>query len=806
MCGNKKKTDSSSRENFLRTIEATIVAGPFKPTQASLENHRCPQWYRDGKFGIFIHWGVYSVPAFGDCWYARNMYLQGTQAFQHHLKTYGEHRKFGYKDFIPKFTAENFHAKDWARLFKAAGAAFVVPVAEHHDGFAMYDSAFSRYNAVTMGPKRDVVAALAAEFAREGMVLGLSSHRAEHHWFFNGGMAFDSDVKDPEWVDFYGVNGEFPDTRMTDDSHMKFHQASPSENVQLDWLINTCDFVDRYKPQLVWFDWWVNSFGYAKVLKQFAAWYYNRCVEWGVEGAINYKYQAMTPDMAVFDIERGQLTEIYPQFWQNDTMVSKHAWGYVENQDYKCVNDLIADLADVVSKNGALLLNVGPRPDGTIPEGDQEILLAIGDWLRINGEAIYNTRPYLVYGEGPTKVASGAFSDTKRGRFTSGDIRFTRNENAIYAIGLAQGGDGFFRSHTLAKSANSAPPAIEKVELLGVGNLDFAWNEDSLTVRLPTAEKNARPYVLKITGSHKETGFVKEAIRAREKAQEKMRTWAGKILLAGVVVLTGFSRVEAAEAVPYPGTKKDFYGFDSYRLPGGEETRPFYVVVPKQAAPGNPWIWCGSYWGDKRVPAFEWVVRANLKLVEEGFHIVFCTPQYVYGYPEGNKCMDGVYAEVTGKYGLAKKPAMIGISREALFVYRWATTNPDKVACLYLDGGVCDFKSWPGGMGKAQRDQKSWDLVMKSYGFKTEAEALAYDKNPIDMLEPLAEAKVPILHLSGDNDAVVPYEENAAIIKQRYEQLGGPIQVILKEKCGHQPCGLEDPEPILNFIRKNKGK
>ncbi len=218
---------------------------------------------------------------------------------------------------------------------------------------------------------------------------------------------------------------------------------------------------------------------------------------------------------------------------------------------------------------------------------------------------------------------------------------------------------------------------------------------------------------------------------------------------------------------------------------------------------GKPWIWCGSFWGDKMIPATEWVVRANLKLVEEGYHMVFSTPGSVYGHPEGNKSMDGVYEEMTGRYGLSKKPAMIGISREALFVYRWASANPDKVACLYLDGGVCDFKSWPGGIGKAKRDEDAWNLVIKSYGFKTEAEALAYDKNPIDVLKPLADTAVPILHVSGDSDPVVPYEENAAVVKQRYEALGGPIQVILKPGFGHQPCGLEDPEPILDFIRRH---
>jgi len=276
-----------------------------------------------------------------------------------------------------------------------------------------------------------------------------------------------------------------------------------------------------------------------------------------------------------------------------------------------------------------------------------------------------------------------------------------------------------------------------------------------------------------------------------------------KNLVLGLNLLLLASQAGLQADIPFPGSKQDFYGFECYRLPGGGDIKPFYVVIPKQAAPSNPWIWSGTFWGDKMIPSTEQVVRANLKLVEQGFHLVCSSPSNVYGYPEGNKCMDGVYAEMTDKYGLAKKPAMVGISRETLFMYRWASANPDKVACLYFDNGVCDFKSWPGGMGKGQRDQKSWELVLNSYGFKTEAEALAYDKNPVDILKPLADAKVPILHVCGTADPIVPYEENAAIVKERYEKMGGPIQVILKPGAGHHPHGLEDPTPIQDFIRKH---
>src|SRR5437867_3802175 len=184
-------------------IDRVIAAGPFDPDWQSLQGYAVPSWYQDGKFGVFIHWGVYSVPAFGNEWYPRNMYMRGTPEFEHHVTTYGPQNKFGYKDFIPMFTAERFDPDEWAQLFHNAGARYVVPVAEHHDGFAMYDSAMTRWNAAKMGPKRDVIGELARSIRQRGMTFGLSNHRAEHWWYMNGGTEFDSDVKDPAFADFY---------------------------------------------------------------------------------------------------------------------------------------------------------------------------------------------------------------------------------------------------------------------------------------------------------------------------------------------------------------------------------------------------------------------------------------------------------------------------------------------------------------------------------------------------------------------------------------------------------------------------
>ena len=344
-----------------------IPEGPFEPAWESLSRYQAPAWYLDAKFGIFIHWGLYSVPAFGSEWYPRQMYLQGTPEYQHHLATYGPHTQFGYKDFIPQFKADKFDPDHWAGLFRRAGAKFVVPVAEHHDGFAMYDSALSEWTAARMGPKRDIIGELAEAVRKQWLIFGLSSHRAEHWWFFDGGMQFDSDVQDERYAGLYG-----PAQPQT---------TQPTELFLEDWLARTCELVDKYQPQLVWFDWWIEQPYFAPWLQRFAAYYYNRGAEWGRGVAINYKLKAFPETAAVFDVERGQLSDIRYPFWQTDTAVSKNSWGYVHEQDYKTATDIIGDLCDIVSKNGALLLNIGPRPDGTIPEPEEEILLEIGRWL-----------------------------------------------------------------------------------------------------------------------------------------------------------------------------------------------------------------------------------------------------------------------------------------------------------------------------------------------------------------------------------------------------------------------------------------
>jgi alpha-L-fucosidase len=480
----------------MNTIDQVITSGPFQASWNSLQQYTIPAWYEDAKFGIFIHWGVYAVPAFGNEWYPRNMYQPGTPEFQHHVATYGPHTQFGYKDFIPQFKAEQFNADQWAELFKKSGAKFIMPVAEHHDGFALYNCNFSRWNAVKMGPKRDIIGELATASRKQGLVFGVSYHRAEHWWFFDGGLKYASDVQAPQYADFYGPPQSGPRTQK---EHHNFQWTpAPDQAFLNDWLARLAELVDNYQPQIVWFDWWINHVAFAPYLQKFAAYYYNRGAQWNKGVAINHKYDAYPPGTAVFDVERGQLAGIRPVFWQTDTSISKNSWGYVNNQDYKAAGSIIGDLVDIVSKNGALLLNIGPRPDGTIPEPEQQILLEIGQWLATNGEAIYETRPWCVFGEGPTEISEGAFTDTKRTDFTGQDIRFTTKGDTLYAIVLAWPGVQCTLT-SLGTSSTLWEGQVRDITLLGYdGRLEWSRSEQGLTVKMPDQKPCDHAFVLKI--------------------------------------------------------------------------------------------------------------------------------------------------------------------------------------------------------------------------------------------------------------------------------------------------------------------
>jgi len=484
-------------KSYLEQIDHVIDGGPYKDTWESLGQYQVPEWYKNSKFGIFVHWGVYSVPAFGNEWYPRNMYIQGSPEYQHHIQTYGEHAKFGYKDFIPLFTAEQFSPDEWADLFHAAGARYVVPVAEHHDGFQMYRSQLSLYNAYDMGPKRDILGELSRAFQKRGIMHCASSHRAAH-WFFMGhGRLFDSDIKEPlVRGDLYWPaqpEGDFQDL---------FSKPKPDQGYLEDWLLRCCEIVDRYRPKLFYFDWWIHHHAFKPYLKKFAAYYYNRMVEWGEVGVITYKHDAFVFGTAVVDVERGQFADAKPYFWQTDTAVAKNSWCYTKDNVYKASEQIICDLVDIVSKNGTLLLNVGPKADGTIPAKDRAILLDIGAWLKINGEAIYDSKVWRVSQEGPTEIPEGQFTDHEDKTFTSEDIRFTVKGSHLYATVLKYPQDGIITIKSLAARDAASKPhfhgIIRDVKALGFSE-EIRWKRSPLGLEICTETIHSKyPVVFKI--------------------------------------------------------------------------------------------------------------------------------------------------------------------------------------------------------------------------------------------------------------------------------------------------------------------
>jgi alpha-L-fucosidase len=487
------------RALLLKSVNDTVSAGPFRDDWESLQRQSVPAWYRDAKFGIFVHWGVFSVPAFGSEWYSRNMYLPhdsdpNDKDFAHHIATYGPQSRFGYKDFIPQFRMEHFDPGAWASLFRRAGARYVVPVAEHHDGFALYNSNLSDWTAVKMGPRRDLVGDLAVAVRAQGLRLGVSSHRAEHDWFFDGGRAFDSDVNDPRYASLYGP-AQLRNLESTDDAALAKDFTYVSQAFRDDWLARTAEIVEKYHPDLLYFDWWVGVSSFRETERRFSAFYYDFAAQRRQQVVMNYKFDNMHEGAGVLDVERGELAGIRAEPWQTDTSLSNESWGYIERDTYKQPGPLIHELVDVVSKNGNLLLNIGPRSDGTIPEAAQQTLLAIGAWLDTNGEAIYGSRPWIAFGEGPTDMVTGSFADKTEKPFTSEDFRFTTNAGRLYAIELGWPAGG----HALIRSLPSLKTKVQGVSLIGYpGKLSWHQEPDGLHITLPAEPVGSYAYTFRI--------------------------------------------------------------------------------------------------------------------------------------------------------------------------------------------------------------------------------------------------------------------------------------------------------------------
>lgn len=467
-----------SEREYLEEIMRTASGGPYTPDWNSLGRFTPPAWFTDSKFGIFIHWGLYSIAAHANEWYSRNMYIKEKEEWEYHRKTFGEHMKFGYKDFIPLFTAEKFDPQEWIALFKESGAKYIFPVAEHHDGFQMYRSCISKYNTWDMGPHRDILGELKAAAEEENMFFCTSSHRAEHWWFMGHGKEFDSDVKEPlKRGDFYWP--AMPEPHEADLQSRPY----PDREFLEDWLLRTCEIVDRYRPSLIYFDWWIQHEAFKEVLKIFTAYYYNRGTEWGQQTAVCYKHDALMFGSGIVEVERGALASARPYVWQTDTAIAKNSWCYTDTLEYKTPGQIIRMLIEVISKNGNMLLNVGPRGDGSIPEEDRRILKEIGAWMEKNKDAVYGSRPWRKSGEGSVRIHEGQFTDNDELPYTAEDIRFTVRGDSIYAFIMCFPGDGKVTIRSLGDSEDQNTAEfhglIEDVSILGYDEASVRWTKDT---------------------------------------------------------------------------------------------------------------------------------------------------------------------------------------------------------------------------------------------------------------------------------------------------------------------------------------
>ena len=486
---------------YLKEIDEVIAKGPYKDDSwETMLGHKVPDWYRNAKFGIFIHWGAYAVPAYQTEWYTCHMHneegkLDGKASggaegkksiYQHHLETYGHVKDFNYKHFIPMFTAQQFDAKAWVDLFEEAGARFVMPVAEHCDGFPMYDCSLTDWCASKKGPQKDTLGLLKYEIEKRGMMLATSSHRMEHYWFMGGIRELAPDLEIP-YGDLYwpSYKKEFQLDDGTVTNHQDVTNLTYLDPLFMeDWLVRCCEIVDKYRPKIMYFDWWIQVNPMKPYLRKFAAYYYNRALEWGQEVTINYKNDAFAHTVGVKDIERGQLTDVSPFYWQNDTAIARNSWCYTENNDYKSVYEVLCTLVDVVSKNGSLCLNVGPKADGTISEEDTKVLKGVGAWLKVNGEAIYESIPWRKHGEGPTVTQEGHFSDQNFLGYTPDDYRFTFNKGCLYVFAMNYPEDGVMRIKTLGRHPrkNQFNGHIKEVSILGQKECEFYLSTENLTV------------------------------------------------------------------------------------------------------------------------------------------------------------------------------------------------------------------------------------------------------------------------------------------------------------------------------------
>ncbi len=472
-------------------------AKPFRSEDESLRNYQCPEWFRDAKLGIWAVWGPESVPSQGD-WYARNLYLQGSSQNKFHVEHYGPPSKFGFKDVIPLWKAEKWDPNRLMRLYQQAGAKYFCMIAMHHDNFDCWNSKYQpKWNSLNMGPKRDIAGEWQQAARNHGLRFGMTEHLAASWWFYSANKGSDTNGS-LAGVPYDGNDPRFADLYWSGNEHPSFHYYGTEVPLayKLNWYNRISDMIDRYHPDLLYSD---SPLPYPDdVGRKLLAHYYNENLQQH-DGKLEAVYNCKEESQGrwVQDLERGVKDGIDPHPWQTDTCVGN--WYYKAGCNYKSTTTVLQMLADIVSKNGNLLLNFPPRPDGTLDEQEEKILGELSDWMKINGAAIFGTRPWNTYGEGLSNVVkAGSFNEGKLA-YTASDLRFTQSKDkkTLYTIAL----DWPTSGRLVVKSLASAAGTINELNLLGqAGQIHWRQTAEGLVVVLPPQKPNQRIFALKITG------------------------------------------------------------------------------------------------------------------------------------------------------------------------------------------------------------------------------------------------------------------------------------------------------------------
>lgn len=468
----------------------------FEENWASLARHNEePEWFKDAKLGIYFHWGVYSVPAFGDEWYPRKMYFKDTKEYAHHLEKYGDPLEFGYHNFVPMFNAENFNPEEWAALFKKAGARFAGPVAEHHDGFSMWASKATPWNSLDKGPHRDITGELEKAIRGQGMKFITTFHHARNLQRY---------ADKPDEKEFW--DSHFPYIEGThlasDDPELKYLYGNipESEWVETVWFGKLKEVIDNYQPDIIWFDGWLDKIP-ENYLQKFCAYYFNEAVKSDKEVVVVRKHEDLPLECSIIDLEKSRMNRLEEKTWMTDETLSTWSWCYTEGLEIKPAADVLHVLIDIVSKNGVLLLNISPMANGTIPADQQDVLLKMGEWLDKYGESVYDTRPWYTYGEGPTKEPEGHFKHHQeflKLKYSANDIRFTTKGENIYATVLGWP-DKDLLLKSFAKDSLPSEIRIKDVSMLGYDH-EVKWNlmDEGLFISVPSDTIDVMANVFKI--------------------------------------------------------------------------------------------------------------------------------------------------------------------------------------------------------------------------------------------------------------------------------------------------------------------